>query len=285
MIGTGGGIKLGAPSGGGGGGGGSIPDSSHLYSLLRRGVNQTSHSSGGNTFIDSWNDARGSGLGHPLYLPQRIFEYGGAAYTLLETDGSARYSQASGLRATTDDSSNQLTSVTDGEWTIYARIKSEETWWGDGGFDNTPFALWESVGIGYKGSDAGDYIFARSRRYQISSPGKIYYEIKDYQQTGEIEAFNQSGSDYYTIVLRGSPASGWSMRKDDNGGAGSFGSSSAYTPNTGGSSVGLSIGSAIHIGDLGSEAGQFRTSDFAIYKSYHSDAIASQVISYLNSAP
>ena len=45
FSGTGGNIKFQSSGGGGGGGGGSIPDSSHLYSLLRRGVNQASHAS------------------------------------------------------------------------------------------------------------------------------------------------------------------------------------------------------------------------------------------------
>ena len=279
-----------------GGGGGSIPDSSHLYSLLRRGINQTTTTNGvSETVIASWIDARGAGLNHPRFLPQGRWSGGGGSgrgctingdgSVLMRGDGSGML--ATFMRAASDDGGNPLSSTTDGSWTIYARVFNQKDTI-DGsydGVDGTVFQLFQTVGGGSGGADTGNTVKLLGFSNPFAgSTWRLRVEQSAITQGTFGTQYVPNPSEYQTVVLRGSPAQGWTYRvSNSNNSGGSF----AGSPNPSyGDGNSLSIGSVIYLGESNSSNSfPLAVSDFAVYNSYHDDSTATQVISYLETTP
>lgn len=295
LTGTGGSISLGAASGGGGGGGGII-DSANLYSFLRRGVNQTTTTnSASETVVSSWTDARGTGLGHPKFLPQGRWTTGGDARGCVANgDGSVMITndsiagKATFMRAVTDDADSELSNVTNGSWTVYARIKKPvDPTYGvlpfSGGvfasFSNTALPYGDNTAIGDQISLLGGSTGWTTGNWTLMGQQPIGGSWVQFVNVNPIASqYIPTPPEYQTVVLRGSPAQGWSFRlSNSNNGGGSFGSNYTY------SSAPLNMGKVIWLGD--ESGGDINISDFAVYKSYHDESTATQIISYLDSAP
>jgi len=296
LTGTGGGIRVSSSGDGGGGGGGGTPDSSNLYSLLRRGVNQTTTTNDlSETVVASWTDARGMGSGYPKYVPQAAFA-GTPKGVVLNPDGSAQYGtntispgyRATGLIATVDDSDTSLGNSTNESWTVYARIKPQESSFLFGELQpiyTIPFSLEGNTALAASPSDSYIKLICGWRLVGEHLDGGSFNPIMDENVASQYLVTPQ---EYQVVVIRGTPGTGWSFRISNSSvGPGSFGTSYNYTRNNDATSYPLSIGSAIHIGSLrnGGTSQGFAISDFAIYKSYHNDSTATQVINYLTAAP
>jgi len=297
FSGTGGGISITSPGGGGAGGGGGTPDSANLYSLLRRGVGQTTTTNGAaETVIASWTDARGTGLGHPKFLPQGRWTAGGPDRGCVANgDGSVMISndsaagKATFMRATTNDADSELSNVTNGSWTVYARIKNPLSPSGNGStisMSGSPFGFYATIGNPYGPVDGGDkiYPYAQSSgwttgNWYLSGQEIVGGSWADFINSTMVgNQYVPDPNEYQTVVLRGSPAQGWSFRlSNSNNGGGSFGSNYTY------SAADLDLGKVIWLGDQG--GGDFNISDFAAYKSYHDESTATQIINHLTAAP
>ena len=300
FTGTGGGISItSSGGGGGGGGGGGAPDASNLYSLLRRGVNQTSTVNElTETIITGWTDARGAGLGHPKFLPQGRWDTGGAERgCLVDVDGSVviRGDGAGGkttfMRSASDDSGNPLSNVTNGSWTAYVRYKNPLNPFGGPNpapLTGKPVSFYAVAGGGYWGEDTGDSLWVAAQaawHFETGGWSLLGRDIESntyFMLADDVEPqYIPNPNEYQVMVLRGSPAQGWSFRLSNSSGGGSFGSNFAYS-NAG---YDLDIGRVIHIGDMNAYTSTYNVSDFAVYKSYHDESTATQVISHLVAAP
>jgi hypothetical protein len=300
FTGTGGGISITSSGGGGGagggGGGGGAPDSSNLYSLLRRGVNQTSVVNElTETIITGWTDARGAGLGHPKFLPQGRWTTGGPARgctiggdgsVAIRSDGAG--GKATFMRATTDDSNTALSNTTDASWTVYVRFANPlyngnpiaGTNYIFSAFSNTNDGAGDDTSVG-----EGVSLFSQSTgwttgiwRLSVQQPvgGSWTYPVN-----GETigSQFVPNPNEYQVAILRVSPSQGWSFRlANSSNGGGSFGSSLAYN-----AASPFNLGRALWLG--GQDGGDYPISDFAVYTSYHNESTATQVVSHLTSAP
>jgi hypothetical protein len=302
FSGTGGGISITSPGGGGAGGGGGTPDSANLYSLLRRGVGQTTTTnSAAETVVASWTDARGTGLGHPKFLPQGRWTTGGPARGCVANgDGSVMITNDSGagkatfMRATTNDADSELSHVTNGSWTVYARVKKPvDPTYGVISMSGSPFGFYSIINFYGQPQDGGDkiYLYAGSTGWTTGNwtlygeqvvGGSWQYPFGDNSNPWPMvgSQYVPTPPEYQTVVLRGSPAQGWSFRlSNSNNGGGSFGSNYSYSYN----SAALNFGKIIWLGDQG--GGDFNISDFAAYKSYHDESTATQIINHLTAAP
>ena len=262
-----------------GGGGGGMPDSSNVYSVLRRGVNQyTILGESSQTVITAWSDARGAGAGRPKYLSQGTMP---APYSVVNQDGSINIAGNKGLRATTDDSNTSLVDVAAASWTAYARIKSPSA---GSTITGTPIAIKNSLSGG--SGVINTMIITGQPNYNVWPPPSAWF-LSGYQNNlsahTPIEAqWAPNPNEYQTVVMRGSPSAGWSFRvSNSNNSGGSFGTN--YTLGVNGQHT---MGSVLWVGDYTEWGpGYFTFSDLAIYKSYHSEETATQVISYLETSP
>ena len=299
FSGTGGSINIassGGGAGGGGGGGGGAPDSSNLYSLLRRGVNQTTTTNGfDETVIASWTDARGAGLGYPKFVPQGRWTTGGPAIgCTIDADGSViirsdNVHKATFMRATTDDSDAALSNTADASWTAYVRFANPLYNGNPIAGSNYIFSAFSNTNDGAgDDSSVGESVrlFPQSTgwttgiwRLSVQQPvgGSWTYPVNGETIAGS--QFVPNPNEYQVAILRVSPSQGWSFRlANSSNGGGSFGSSLAYN-----AASPFNLGRALWLG--GQDGGNFPISDFAIYKSYHDESTATQVISHLTAAP